>query len=488
MLKSLTVNIKGFTILVFLFLLAFAFETFFSSSTSWLYDKPVSVYDSSIFQIIGKYWAAGVALPYKDLWDSKGPMIFALNALGYLMTGTKAGVFVIQVLFLTLSLLLGFRFFRCSYSKKVSLLLVLLLLMSLSVMVYEGNVISEYALPLLLLSYLLIYHWLCCPKGTTHPWSYALVYGLTFGWCFMSRLTDFVGLGGAILAIFILLIFRKQWSDIVKGMLSFVIGALLIVLPFQIYFSAHNLSYEFWYGTLLYNFGYAGNSQTRFNSVAALIIFLKNYMPLVFMFVLAIILIAKTKTRLHGFVWLFSTALSLLWFLRSRMSDVYAPVTLPYICIFFIELHNLQFKLYARRIVVSVVTLFYILGFANAFYRHVYVRLKEPNIVWKEEQRLMDKIPIADRNKFCAFGWMSPQLYLYADICPCYPYFTLQEHECEMNEELSRRIVASFSSLKAKWILVRGDKPFLISPILKQYYQPIAKSKTIDETLYMRSK
>lgn len=471
----------------FLFLIiAFTFEAFFSSSTSWLYDKPVSVYDSSIFQIIGKYWASGEALPYRDLWDSKGPIIFALNAVGYLLTGAKTGVFVIQVLFLTLSLLLSFRFFRCSYSDKESLLLVLLLLMSLSVMVYEGNVISEYALPLLLLSYFLIYHWLCCPKGTTHPWGYALVYGLTFGWCLMSRLTDFVGLGGAILAVFILLINRKQWYDIAKGILSFVIGTLFIVLPFQIYFSAHNLGYEFWYGTLLYNLGYAGNSQTGFNSIAALVIFLKNYLPLVLMSLLAIVLVAKAKTRLHGFVWLLSTALSLLWFLRSRMSDVYAPVTLPYICVFFIELHNLQLKLYTRRIIVSFVALFYFLGCANAFYRHVYVRFKEPNIAWMEEQKLIDKIPNADRNKFCAFGWMSPQLYLYADVCPCYPYFTLQEHECAMNEELSQRVVTSFSSLKAKWILVRGDNPYLISSILKQYYKPIAKSEKIGETLYMR--
>lgn len=45
-----------------------------STSTSPLYNIPYAG-DTAMFQTIGKYWAEG-SLPYVDLWDSKGPLIF----------------------------------------------------------------------------------------------------------------------------------------------------------------------------------------------------------------------------------------------------------------------------------------------------------------------------------------------------------------------------------------------------------------------------
>ena len=53
---------------------------FFSKTTSPLYTDVG--YDSAMFQTIGKYWAQGY-LPYVDLFDHKGPLIFFINAVGY---------------------------------------------------------------------------------------------------------------------------------------------------------------------------------------------------------------------------------------------------------------------------------------------------------------------------------------------------------------------------------------------------------------------
>ena len=71
----------------------------FTESTSPLFSG--WGYDSAMFQTIGKYWVEGY-LPYVDLYDHKGPMIFFINALGYGLGG-RNGVYIIQVLSIALS-------------------------------------------------------------------------------------------------------------------------------------------------------------------------------------------------------------------------------------------------------------------------------------------------------------------------------------------------------------------------------------------------
>ena len=74
---------KVFKGLLFL-LSALAGVALFTESTSPLFSG--WGYDSAMFQTMGKYWAEGY-LPYVDLYDHKGPMIFFLNALGYALNG-----------------------------------------------------------------------------------------------------------------------------------------------------------------------------------------------------------------------------------------------------------------------------------------------------------------------------------------------------------------------------------------------------------------
>ena len=65
-----------------------AFLLRFSYSTSFLWPGYCG-YDSAIFQTIGKYWAQG-SVPYRDLFDHKGPLIFFIDMLGYWLHG-RAG-------------------------------------------------------------------------------------------------------------------------------------------------------------------------------------------------------------------------------------------------------------------------------------------------------------------------------------------------------------------------------------------------------------
>ena len=91
MLKNKQIIIKY---LLFL-LIAISIILLFSKATSPLYDGSYSV-DDSIFKVIGKGILNGY-VPYKDLFDHKGPILFLIQALG-LLINKNVGIFILQIL------------------------------------------------------------------------------------------------------------------------------------------------------------------------------------------------------------------------------------------------------------------------------------------------------------------------------------------------------------------------------------------------------
>ena len=90
--KLLLIRIGIWAVLGFFFLFLFSYSTSPLYAISWGHD-------SAVFQSIGKGWSKGY-IPYLDSFDHKGPLLFALNALGYIIGG-KNGLFILQLLFMT---------------------------------------------------------------------------------------------------------------------------------------------------------------------------------------------------------------------------------------------------------------------------------------------------------------------------------------------------------------------------------------------------
>ena len=93
---------------VFCSFLAFLFGSLLLA-TSFLYENWFPL-DSAIFQIIGKGWVEE-KIPYVDLWDQKGPLIYFINAFGYWLTGNQTGIFFIEIFMFAWSFFLIFLFF-----------------------------------------------------------------------------------------------------------------------------------------------------------------------------------------------------------------------------------------------------------------------------------------------------------------------------------------------------------------------------------------
>ena len=85
--------------------ISFLLIYFFSYTTSFRY--PTSVGDSSVFQVVGKYWAEGI-IPYKELFDHKGPLIFFIDAIGWMIC-PRAGIMIPQIICMYITCLFLWR-------------------------------------------------------------------------------------------------------------------------------------------------------------------------------------------------------------------------------------------------------------------------------------------------------------------------------------------------------------------------------------------
>ena len=183
---------------------AFLGALFFSETTSPLFSD--WGYDSAMFQTIGKYWAEGY-LPYVSLFDHKGPIIFLINAAGYALCG-RTGVFMLQVVFLAAGEYLAYRLLRERMSVRFSLVAALLLPVLLAANWTEGNTTEEYILPLLFASFWCMLRWGGqVERGEfTHAPRAAFLYGVTFAFALLTRVTNALGICVGVLFVTVLLI------------------------------------------------------------------------------------------------------------------------------------------------------------------------------------------------------------------------------------------------------------------------------------------
>ena len=106
-----------------------------------VYTTPISPYygnDSAFFLLMGKGVTQG-KIPYLDLYDQKGPMIFYVNALGYLLTGDRYGIFLMQIVNLTAACLIVYRLARFYLRSGASLAVVAAYLFVYVGTVQDGN-------------------------------------------------------------------------------------------------------------------------------------------------------------------------------------------------------------------------------------------------------------------------------------------------------------------------------------------------------------
>lgn len=293
--KKISLNVIFFH--VALIFTSFSFVYTFSYSTSFGYSLLGG--DSAVFQAVGKLWLEGV-IPFKEIFDHKGPIVHLINAIGYAIY-PRAGIMVPQIIFLYLSCLFVWRAMELYWQGRIKIFFLLLTLIYYAAHYEEGNHVAEYSVLFLSAASWCFLRVLKNSEGEKffHPPMYGFVYGFGFGACVLIRTSDAAQICCQTFLVAIFLWQARAFKNLWQNFLSFCAGFVTICLPFVIYFAAHDALYDMIYGTLLFNLKYAGFIPPRLPIVADIIFVGLHFLPLFGMIIVAAFALkSKPKSRL----------------------------------------------------------------------------------------------------------------------------------------------------------------------------------------------
>ena len=324
-----------------LFLASGLFVYFSSTSTSPLYNSLGD--DSAIFQAVGKGWAEG-HLPYVDLFENKGPLIFFLDALGY-MIYPRVGIFILQIPAMYLSFLLAWRSLGLLLSGKARVAAAAFMLIFDAIYYLDGNRTEEWSMPFLMVA---TYFFLCGLKEERFscPPLVGLINGIGFGACVLLRMMNAAPLCLCAFLSALFLIQARDFKALWQNVLNFLAGAVIICLPFVVYFAAHDALYDMLYGTILLNFNYSAQREnfliTHLDEYAVYIAI--HFMPLYMMIVIGLREFLRNKSR-TAFSAIFIGSVMLILLFKLSPYQGYCALITPILPILFVMLADFPKKI-----------------------------------------------------------------------------------------------------------------------------------------------
>ena len=207
-----------------IFLMALLFVAFNSKSTSPLFGY--RFIDSDIFRYMGYALLQG-KIPYTDLFDHKGLLLYWINALG-LFIHIDYGIFILQVFHLTATLIVWYKILSNYHQTWLKFLILAVSLIALWVYLEDGNLAEEWSLLCISLP---IMFWLDALKTkskefTTHA---MFVIGLCIGALFLLRLNNIAPVFIILVYCLIEAILKRKYHYAIKA--TTIIFASFTIFP-----------------------------------------------------------------------------------------------------------------------------------------------------------------------------------------------------------------------------------------------------------------
>ena len=445
---------------LFIYLAVMLLMLICSGFTSPLYPHYTGL-DSAMFQIFAKGILAG-KVPYRDLFDHKGPIFFWLETLGYLFGG-RTGVFLFQCLLMGLDLALIDRI--CTLFEADYPAVVLSFISVFFTLFQHGNLTEEFSTPFILCAVYFELRFLKS-KEERHPLPIGYLYGLILGLLAFIRLNNAVVVCALLLCIVIALVLGKQWGNLLANIGMGLLGLVTVTVPVCFYYYRQGALYDMIYGTFLRNFLYA-KENTHYPlygaplfffclflpGICAAVIFIKKwkeeknrvYLSLLFACLLTYGMLAYTNVYVHYFMLglpVFTAAAAsmggdqgirdLYRYLKKKIKrgsreetvkeqaegkddprpEGKARFSLPGRCALFLLIVTL---LYAGNSAVCACAPIYKTYLTDVAYNE-----------YAQVQAGVSVIPEKERDSVIAYGVLA-NYYYHADIVPCYRFFTLQK-------------------------------------------------------------
>lgn len=240
----------------------FTLLTMLGSAHDYIVQRPCT--DSAYFLYIGKAMKEG-AVMYRDVFDSKGPFLFFLNYLAMVIHETY-GIVLIRLLFQALFYTFAYKTICLFTQKKHQIWIVLwVVTLMLAASLQGGDMSEEFALPLITGGF---YFFLQYAEKGELAGRKILLSGMFCGLAFLLRANMITVWLVYCAGIFVWLLWQRNFSMLIRYCLLFVAGAVLVHVPFLIYFLKHGALSEAIYGSVLFNMAYSQESAVAFGELA----------------------------------------------------------------------------------------------------------------------------------------------------------------------------------------------------------------------------
>lgn len=384
---------------VLLFLpIAIIFLLLYSYTTSPLFIHEGM--DSAVFKTMGLAILQG-KIPYVDIFDHKGPILYFINALGQFLIPGRLGIFCLQVVGLSTVLIFLFKTANLFVSKFTSFISVLITLFVYGGVIQEGNQCEEWMMIFFSISLYYVLKYFTQNSIEEHHWRYSLIFGLCFGITFFIRPNDAIAqIGGIMLGLSIWLIYNKLYKNLLANILSFIVGMSIVTLPIIVYFAYHNAIDDMLYGLIGFNAGYAGGIKTILLSFIG-----RKKLALVLFFIVLVTIVYKIK-KVVLFILVPMLSFQLILLGTNHFPHYYIVLT-PIVLLYLVSALSLQDNI--LKIVVLSVFCFSIqfgdkqmlkTGRKEAQYRlNMLFHQEKIKDFYAETNRLLSNIPIEERNK-----------------------------------------------------------------------------------------
>lgn len=284
-------------------------------------------YDANAYFTMGKGLMNGM-IPYKDLFDHKGPFLYFIHGIGYLINNNGFfGIFILQVISMSVTLIFAFKIADIyNLSKKVSFIVATLIPVSILsqgfYMIgfeFGGGSPDEFVIPIFsMILYLFIK--LLKKQDILKSAPRCLFFiGLLSSLIFQLKFTHLSLVFGLLVSFFIYLLVKK-FGLFIKSFFLCSLGFFVGLIPYMLYATITNSVKDFLHVYIRFNKIY-GASNTGKNILVLLASAIKNAMGVIRgnnIFVFIVIL------------------LGLLWFLYAHKEDFILNISIILSCIAFL--------------------------------------------------------------------------------------------------------------------------------------------------------
>ena len=421
------------------------------------------LWDSALFQAVGKLWADGM-LPYRDIFDHKGPLLFWIQRLAYGFANPRMALYVLESTFVSVSLCLGYATLRRKMSRPSAFLGgVLMLIFWLPLMEY-GNLCETYSMPFLMIPLYLQLKFLYS-GSKKHPLPYAFIYGLCFGANLMIRPNNGLLTALVTFVIAIELPIRRQWTNLLQNGFWLIAGVLIPVVPFVAYFAWHGALQEMIYATWTFNLIYAESLELELvmQNLRNVLFFITP--ALLFLFLTGVCVLRK-RWRL-ALIHLLSAVGTLYITLSGIGYTHYFMLHVPLVVVALCTARELSDTPGWKRLMLLVCAAFVLLTVRTTATIAQANWVAPPTAEEQAQEDAFDEmidailaaIPQEERDSVAMCGLMvtDAELILKTDLHPLGRYCFLMEWHARADGSIIDRYVRFLQSREAKWVILRQE-------------------------------